>query len=130
MIAACVLLRVCHGPREWYIPKLREPLRVWRRGLQAGAQSRRPRWLPQERALQEQRIVDFENNMAKTTVAAREEAERAKMEAFWAKHRGFGGMLKSATKALGAVGAMIMLPLCLNVMAYTSLAGLQMIYSK
>jgi hypothetical protein len=74
--------------------------------------------------------MDIGNNMAKTTVAAREEAERAKMEAFWAKHRGFGGKLKLATEALGAMGAMILLPLWLNVMAYSSLAGLLMIYSK
>lgn len=121
MMAAYVRFRISHGPPRWHTPTLHEHLRVWRRGLQADAESQRPRWHFQERAFQEKFIKETEDYLAKAE-AARNAAERAEREAFWAKHRGLWGKLKLAAKALGLLGVVVILTLCLNVVTILIIA--------
>ena len=70
MRAASVKFRIDYGPNKVYTSHCREMLEVWRKGLEADAQSTRPRWTSQQRAADKSQINRME------AIVARSAAER------------------------------------------------------
>lgn len=87
MIAACIEFRIRYNPnKEWRVDRFKQALMAWRKGLQADAHSRRPRWNVAHRRENGIYIAGYEKEMG-LGVAARTKKRcdkwKARLEGTW-----------------------------------------------